>query len=306
MNEKKRKNFQKIIWLPALLVIVGIIFFLWPGNAEEEADVFVPILYEGLPRGLMLTGTPLKGLDIRVRGSESAIAAISGQKISYNIDLSGEKAGVNTVSVEIDRMIVPSGITIISLNQNQVTVVIERQIEKQVPVLVHLVGQPAAGHKTVNAITDPGIVLLRGAEKLLNPLEQIMTKPVDISNLSGSVKKEVTLNIPEGLEIISSSVSVQAVITIDEDVINKKYDAIPVNGKGGEGNFNISPQQVNIEVRGPVNILEKLDIENRIDVYVDLTDLDPGVYVRRAVISLPVGTILISADPEIFTVKIHK
>jgi hypothetical protein len=41
-------------------------------------------------------------------------------------------------------------------------------------------------------------------------------------------------------------------------------------------------------------------------VYVDLSKLEPGVYVRRATIALPLNTTLVGVDPEIFTVNVTK
>jgi hypothetical protein len=39
-------------------------------------------------------------------------------------------------------------------------------------------------------------------------------------------------------------------------------------------------------------------------VLVELKDLNPGVYVRRAAITLPVKTSLVIVEPELFTVKV--
>jgi hypothetical protein len=39
-------------------------------------------------------------------------------------------------------------------------------------------------------------------------------------------------------------------------------------------------------------------------VLVELKNLSPGVYVRRATITLPVKTTLVKVEPELFTVKI--
>ena len=62
-----------------------------------------------------------------------------------------------------------------------------------------------------------------------------------------------------------------------------------------------------IPQRGSTRIgcqFDKLDNEKGIHVYVDLKSLKPGVYIRRATITLPVKTTLIGVKPEIFTVKI--
>ena len=93
-------------------------------------------------------------------------------------------------------------------------------------------------------------------------------------------------------------------IVIKEKIVTRKFKDIPVKGKHTPYAFSISPPVIAIEVKGPVNILEKLLTEKSINVMVDLKDLKPGVFVRRAAITLPVNATLVSANPEIFTVKI--
>ena len=96
-----------------------------------------------------------------------------------------------------------------------------------------------------------------------------------------------------------------AEIFIEEKTDAKIYHDIPVEGRDTQYRYSVSPPGVNIEVKGPVNVLEKLYTEKGIKVYVDLKGLKPGVYVRRAAIALPLKTTLVSAEPEIFTVKIY-
>ena len=51
-------------------------------------------------------------------------------------------------------------------------------------------------------------------------------------------------------------------------------------------------------------MIDKLHGGKGLQVYVDLKGLKPGVYKKRATITLPVKTTLIDAEPEIFKVKI--
>ena len=51
-------------------------------------------------------------------------------------------------------------------------------------------------------------------------------------------------------------------------------------------------------------MINELYGSNGVQVYVDLKGLKPGVYKKRATITLPVKTTLIDAKPEIFKVKI--
>ncbi len=51
------------------------------------------------------------------------------------------------------------------------------------------------------------------------------------------------------------------------------------------------PPVITINVKGPAKLLESLSTSPDFNVYVDIKGLDPGVYVRRATLELPVKTL---------------
>lgn len=288
-----------------LLVLIGTgAFILWHYTSVQEADIFVPIDSEKIPEGLIITNGPFKGLEVRVRGSKSAIRNLSELKIQYTIDLSQADIGVNTIPIHQDRIPLPRGISILKINPDLIAVKVENEIQKKLPVEISLTGKPAKGYIVVGAEAKPMTIILRGAEDTLGPMDKISTKPIDLKGLSGSFKKEVTLDFLENLKPVDSSKMVLACISIKEQIITKTFDNIPVKGSGGFFEYRITPPVITIKVKGPVNMIEKLNGDKGIQVYVDLKELNPGVYDRRATITLPVRTTLIDAKPEIFKVRI--
>jgi YbbR domain-containing protein len=124
--------------------------------------------------------------------------------------------------------------------------------------------------------------------------------------LSESFKKEIALDLSENIKSVAHSGIVLAEIFIKEKIGTKKITDIFVQGKDTEYVYSIKPTAIEIEVKGPVNIVEKLIKDKGVEVYVDLKGLKPGIYIRRATITLPVKTTLISVKPEIFTVTIQR
>ena len=108
----------------------------------------------------------------------------------------------------------------------------------------------------------------------------------------------------EGVEICATSNIVLAEIYIAAKFATKQFEGIPVQGKNALYEFNISPGTLTLEIKGPLNIINTLQPQKDIHVFVELENLKPGVYVRRAAISLPVKTMLVNVEPELFTVKI--
>jgi len=177
-------------------------------------------------------------------------------------------------------------------------------MEKKVPVTVSVLGTPVSGFLVADAVAKPSFVTLRGPENVLGPIENANTKPIDVSGLSEPFKKEIALDLAEGIDIASPLEIVLAEILIEEQIVTKIFQGIPVEGKDTPYLYTVTPPSIDIEVKGPVNILEKLYSNNGIKVYVDLKALEPGVYEKYAAMALPVKTTLVGVNPEIFTVEI--
>ena len=290
-------------WVILCFFLVGCFFLLWHDSPFHETDIFIPIDPGKIPDGLSITDPPLKGIEVRISCPESLVKTLSEIKSRYLLDLSDINEGVNNIPIRKDDIKLPSGISIINITPSFLTVKVEKELKKELPVIVSFSGKPATGFFTY-AVTRPSSVMLKGPENILGPIEKIFTKPIDVNGLSESFKKEIALDLPECLDIISFSGIILAEVFIEEQIVAREFKNIPVKGKDSTYTFSITPPAIDIEIKGPVNLLEKLYQENRLEVCIDLKGLKPGIYDRHASIVLPVKTILVRVKPEIFTVKI--
>ena len=288
-----------------LFFFIGVgIFLLWPYVSVQETDVFIPADSENIPEGLIITNGPFTGIEVHVRGPKSIIRTLSDLKMQYTIDLSAVNIGVNIIPIYQARIPLPNGVSILKINPNSITVKVENEIKKKLPVNISLTGKPAKGFMVVGAESKPMSVTLRGSEDTLGRMDKVSTKPINIKGLSGSFKREVTLDLVENMRLVDSSKIILATVIIKEQLTTITFDNIPVQGEGGVYVYRITPPVITIKVKGPVNMIEKLYGSNGVQVYVDLKGLKPGIYKKRATITLPVKTTLIDAEPEIFKVKI--
>ena len=294
---------NKVKWLTVSLVIGIFAYFFLPAASLNETDISISVGFDKIPSGLTITSFSPKNIEVRVRGPKSAIKNISNKKLQYTANLSDISAGLNSIAVNLEH-IFPENFSIITVTPPFLNVFADIEIYKKVPVEVFYTGNPASNFFVSDTLTKPSSLILRGPEKILHPIEKVLTKPVDINGISISFKKEITLDLPEDIAIVFPSGVIHAEIILKEKLAIKKFSNIPVNGKNTRYSYSITPFTINIEIKGPVNILEKLKAKEEINVSVDLKGLKPGIYVRRAAITLPVKTALARAEPEIFTVKI--
>jgi len=292
-----------IKWVILCFFLVSCFFLLWHDSPFQETDIFIPIDLGKIPDGLSITDPPLKGIEVRIRCPESLVKTLSKIKSRYLLDLSDINEGVNNIPIRKDGIKLPSGISIINITPSFLIVKVEKELKKELPVIVSFSGKPAPGFFT-HAVTRPSSVILKGPENILGSIEKIFTKPIDVNGLSESFKKEISLDLPGCLDIISFSGIILAEVFIEEQIVAREFKNIPVKGKDSTYTFSITPPVIDIEIKGPVNVLEKFYQDNGLEVCVDLKGLKPGVYVKHASIILPVKTILVWVKPEIFTVKI--
>jgi YbbR domain-containing protein len=177
-------------------------------------------------------------------------------------------------------------------------------MEKRVPVRISVIGKPDDSYFVDDTIATPSSVTICGPETAVETIDEISTKPVDCSGRSASFKKEIAPDLKDGVKVCSKEGIILAEIYLAEKVVTRRFLDLLVEGRNTPLDYRITPRTLTLEIKGPQNILSNLEPQKDIRVSVELTNLKPGVYVRRAVISLPVKTTLVNVEPELFTVKI--
>lgn len=299
-----KRQSQLLLLVFGLVVVCGLT--LWLRSSPVESNLSVPIKLENLPTGLIIVGQPVKEVEVTVRGRKSVLKTLQKEKIVCMLDLAHVETGPSTIAVEESNLTMPKGITIIRFDPTSITLRIEPKRTKTVPISITLTDIPAPGHRVSLTLATPSTLQISGPEKVLDRIDQLATQPISLKDVSESFKKEITLDLPEGVTSAAGSGTplVLVQVNIEENVITRRFTGIPVESRNTAFKVKIEPSGIDIDVRGPEKNLGSLSEANDIHVYVDLAGLAPGVYVRRPQITLPVGITLAGAKPEVFTVTI--
>lgn len=301
-----RTHLQTAVGIVVCLVLGLCLYFFWPGLAVHDRVLRAPVRVSGIPQGMTLAGDPINDIEVRLRGPRKAIESLANNFPGYALNLSAAHAGTQTIALTADSLALPKPVSVLKITPPVLVVTLEKAVRKKLPVRLLFSGKPARGFGVTGSAVTPDVVTVRGARHLLAGLDRISTKPIDLTGISESLKKEIVLDLPEHVSTVMADALVMAQITVSPLTTTKTIRGIPVAGKNSSGPCSITPPEIDITVKGPVNILEKLDIGNELAVFVDLEDLPPGIYVRRATIILPVQTTLVDARPEIFSVTLSE
>jgi YbbR domain-containing protein len=294
----------KRLWFLLILLVAGAAAVWLPRALNAKKELLIPVEPAALSPGLALATALPKNVEIRVKGPKSIVSDLSSQKIVYRLDLSGVQSGIQTIQLQKEAVCLPANVSVDALNPSYITVQIDLRMEKRLPVVLDLVGKPTAGFYLAGSEAIPPTAVLSGAESLLAPLTAIRTQPIEIDGAAESFQRKVPLDLPELVGVDSASKLVTAGIVIAERIETRVMAGLPITGTSTTHTYRIAPPTLDLTLKGPARVLDKLQFENRIKAYVDLKGLKPGVYRERATISLPVTVTVVAVTPERFTVEL--
>lgn len=225
-------------------------------------------------------------VNIIVRGYARDINQISPRDGQSRIvvDLSGLDAGVHE-EVPLRSTGFPNGVTV-DIYPANVKVVIDEVQQKEVPVEIHVQGQPAEGFRVGEPIVQPGRVFVSMPSKELEEVVAVRTD-IHIDGASDAVVEERKVNaINAAGEIIADAIINPSVVRV-EVPITSPFTTVPlqvrVNGEPAPGysvaSFVQDPAEVTLF--GSEEVLSSFEFYGSVDVNIDGLD-------RSQTISVPI------------------
>lgn len=302
-------------WSFLILIIISLNL---PGCTPEpvETDLLLPVDFSNVPENMVLTAFHTDKIEIRIQATPKLIEEIKSDNTRYSVDLYTDLAfdpAGDTVSIEPGEYLIPvvkkriplrPGIRIKTTNPSYLSVTLDKKIKKRFKVIVPYTGRPAKGHQALPATTEPDSVELTGPFSKIQSIKELKTKPIDLSDTKKSFKKKIPLDLEIPSIISKPGQLVTVSVPIRQIMMEKTLIDIPIQVKNTQLPVQIKPPVISIKIKGPFQSLADDKILNRIESFMDLKNLKPGVYARHAYIDVPVGLMMTDASPQVFTVKI--
>ena len=293
------------VGIGAVGVVLGTLKVL-PGIRTSEQEIAAELVMSGLPEGLVTMHPPVKTVGARVRGPAALLAELAKKQVTCTLNLDGLAPGTTTLPLTAENFGLPPQLQVTAIKPESVTLRIKAADQKTLPVYIAIAGKPAAGYTVIDTFAVPGKVTVSGPEKQLSGMDRVMTKPISIEGITESTKRESALELPSGVRVTGLKNALVADIRIGEKTDRRTFANVRVIARGTGYAAVFSPPDITLDVEGPANALAKLNRTADITAYVDLQGIKPGVYVKRASITLPLSITLLKAEPELFTVSVSK
>ncbi|HET8521834.1 MAG TPA: CdaR family protein [Thermomicrobiales bacterium] len=250
---------------------------------------------------------PKNASEVTLRGPESDVKRVD--KVVLRVDATNQTrsytAEFTPVAIDSTGQEIPE----VAIAPSTVTATVDISARgKSVAVITQLVGDPAQGYEVVDRQVIPSTVLVDGPQDSLNDLIAIQTEPIDITGVSGNIRRHVRLTgIPNGIQLIDPSDGfVDVVVQVRQRGVQQPLpgQSVTIENLGPGLTADVGPNEIVVNVVAPQDVLAQLP-GSTIEVQVDAKGLGPGTYTVRPKVLLPPNVQWISTDPQTVTLTIE-
>jgi len=248
-------------------------------------------------------------VNIRFRGSRDDIRFISSDQVAVKIDVSQHTDRLRQTLKFSPRYVkAPSRAHAVQFEPSEITVTIDREVERVLPVKVVLEGELPHGIQMEQNICTPASVKVRGAERLLSELEQVRTVPVSLDGRYNSFKTHVAI-ASAGQPWTVSSERVTADVSLAERVATQRIEnnyVRPLLASDDTRVVKIRPEKVSVTLRGSPQRIADLNARD-VYTYIDCTELiEPADYEVSVRADVPAGLQIDKIEPPAVQVTVKK
>jgi YbbR domain-containing protein len=185
------------------LLALGIAIGVWFSVSFEDREALTERLVEASvsynrPRGFVILD-PVPTVNVRLRGSSKLVRQLNPYQVDVQVELAQTEPGTVSVNIGPENVLMPEGLEVVSLEPNTIRVELERELSQRMPVVPHLVGEPAAGAVADEPEVFPNQVLVTGPESLLAKIQSLSTRPVNLNGHALTFEETVAVVPPDPL-----------------------------------------------------------------------------------------------------------
>ena len=248
-------------------------------------------------------------VNIRFRGSRDDIRFLSSDQVSVEIDISQHPDRLlQTIKFSPRYVKAPSRAHAVQFDPPEITVTMDREVERVLPVKALLEGDLPQSVQIEQAVCTPASVKVRGAERLLSELEQVRTVPISLDGRHNSFNTHVAI-ASSGQPWTISPERVTAEVSLVERVATRRIEnsiVRPLLASDDRRVVKIRPEKVTVTLRGSPQQIAELN-EHDVYTYIDCTELtEPANYEVSVRADVPAGLQVEKIEPAAVQVTVKK
>lgn len=179
------------------ILAVTLAVFLWffvTFKGQTETSIDIPIEFKNVPSDMEILRQSIKKVSVSISARERIIRELTQNNVRVVIDLSNVKIGENSLPITRSSIKLPRGTDILRIEPSLVKVVMDKKVQKTVPIKPITTGQPEKGFVVASVTATPSSIVIEGPQKELEKIRNIKTEPVDIEGIRENLNIQVKID----------------------------------------------------------------------------------------------------------------
>lgn len=177
-----RENWQ---WKLLSILAAVMLWLALVDSPELTATVDVPLEFAVFPAGLDFAGAIPSEVQLQLRGPKSSVVQTQRSAPAVILDLAQvKKPGEYTFRVEDGVSGIPPNVQLVATVPNQIRLVLEQHIQRQVPVRLRTGGlKDYPEYRILRSEVTPSSVLISGPESRVEAVEAVYTDLLEFAKI---------------------------------------------------------------------------------------------------------------------------
>jgi len=254
----------RLDWQNSSLILLAIFlaFVMWIYVSNEQNPVREKILtvtleHTGPAQNYIITGGLPESVRVRVQGNRNDLANLAPADFRAVVNLPEGKTGDVLLPVQVSA---PPNLRVAQVSPEEVTVGLDRMVERQIAVAVSLKGTPAQGYSALAPTYSPETVTVRGPSRVVNDIGQA-SAVVDIQDASSDVTLTVPVNAGSS-NVTLIPATVQVVVPVVNSIASKNVPVATQTTGSVAAGFTVKRSvgdPASVQIYGPVEVISNID-----------------------------------------------
>lgn len=264
--------------LPLKLVSLALAFILWVLVMGGKRSIIefkdVPLQFKNLPPAMSLTGDTVDAVNVRLRASDTILNTLSTGQIDISLDLSNVTHGEQYIPITFDKIRVPFGAEVIKVTPPTIRLLVERKLEKEIPIVPNFGGSLAPRYKLIRFSLSPSRVTITGAESEVQEVGEATTDLIPLEGRKEGFSGVVNIAVAHPNVSIIGQRTTQVSVEIGEANVEMTLADIPISFSSQIYLTMAEPSTVSVTIKAPSEILRQINTE-RIIATINVAGLQP-------------------------------
>jgi len=203
-------------WKLGSLIVAILLWVAMSSEPEVVTTHVAPVIYQNLPSGFMIGGTPPDTVRLELSGPASELTPAALDPMNVKFDLtSAAVPAERTLTVSNNDILLPRGVSFLRAVPSQVQVRLARLATKEVPVTVQFQGELPAGYRLGASSAIPEKLQIAGSDARVAAILDVKTEKIDLSMAQKTPEFRVNAFVEDPQVHFTASPSVTVKVAIE-------------------------------------------------------------------------------------------